>query len=189
MIIKIHGTSGSGKTTAVRELMDLANSVMTIHYGAQKAEAYRLDAGVGTMPTYVLGSYGNACGGVDTIPSTAELITLIDRYRICGHLVFEGLLISTYHGGLGKYLDSMADIPKVWAFMDTPIDECVERVRQRRLAAGNTRPFNEANTRNRVKPIQALRSKLIARGSAVVDIDGSGGGGHQLFDILYRGQV
>lgn len=189
MIIKIHGTSGSGKTTAVRELMDLANSVMPIRYGAQKAEAYRLDAGVGTLPTYVLGSYGNTCGGVDTIPSTAELINRVDKYHRQGHLVFEGLLISTYHGVLGAYLDNMADVTKVWAFMDTPIDECVERVRQRRLAAGNTRPFSEANTRNRVKPIQALRSKLIARGSTVVDIDGSGGGGRQLFDILYRGQV
>lgn len=189
MIIKIHGTSGSGKTTAVRELMDLADSMESIHYGTQKAEAYRLDAGVGTTPTYVLGSYGNTCGGVDTLPSTAELINLIDKYKNQGHLVFEGLLISTYHGGLGKYLDSLSEITKVWAFMNTPIDECVERVRQRRLAAGNPRPFSEANTRNRVKSIQALRSMLIARGSAVVDIDGSGGGGRQLFDILYRGQV
>lgn len=189
MIIKIHGTSGSGKTTAVRELMDLASSVMAIRYGGQKAEAYRLDAGVGTMPTYVIGSYDNACGGVDTISSTDELINLVSMYHRQGHLVFEGLLISTYHGRLGQYLDSLSDITKVWAFMDTPIDECVERVRQRRLAAGNTKPFNEANTRNRVKPIQALRAKLIARGSAVVDIDGSGGGGRQLFDILYRGQI
>lgn len=189
MIIKIHGTSGSGKTTAVRELMDLANSVTALHNGAYKVEAYCLDYGFDTIPTYVLGSYGNTCGGVDTISSTAELITLIDRYCMSGHLVFEGLLISTYHGALGAYLDNLADVTKVWAFMNTPIDECVERVSQRRLAAGNTRPFNEANTRNRVKPIQALRSKLIARGSTVVNIDGSGGGGRQLFDILYRGQV
>jgi len=189
MIIKLHGTSGSGKTTAVRELMDLASSVMPIHYGRKKPEAYRLDAGVGTMPTYVLGSYDNTCGGVDTIPSTTELIDLVGKYKNQGHLLFEGLLVSTYHGGLGSYLDRMTEIPKVWAFMNTPIDECVERVRQRRLAAGNTKPFNEANTRNRVKPIQALRSKLIARGSTVVDIDGSGGSGRQLFDILYKGII
>jgi len=51
------------------------------------------------------------------------------------------------------------------------------------LDAGNTRPFVVANTRNRVKPIQALKDKLTARGDTVVDIDG----GQDLMNILYPG--
>lgn len=183
MIVKLHGTSGSGKTTAVREFMDLAEGVVPIHVEPyKKPEAYKISVGLNYLPTYVLGSYGNKCGGVDTIASTNELIRLIWEYHKQGHLLFEGLLISTYHGAVGKFLDSLPQ-DKVWAFMDTPIDECVARVRQRRLDAGNTRPFNEANTRNRVKPIQALKDKLTARGETVVDIDG----GQDLMNILYPG--
>lgn len=184
MIVKLHGTSGSGKTTAVREFMDLAECVTPIHFGKKKPEAYKVELKSYLLPTYVLGGYSNKCGGVDTIPSTDALIDLIDEYIDLGHVLFEGLLISTYHGFLGKHLDSLPR-DKVWAFLNTPIEECILRVRQRRLDAGNDKPFNETNTRNRVKPINELRRKLISRGSRVEDIDGSGGMGKQLARIIY----
>ena len=48
MIVKLHGTSGSGKTTAVREFMDLAEGVVPIHVEPyKKPEAYKIAVGTG----------------------------------------------------------------------------------------------------------------------------------------------
>jgi thymidylate kinase len=36
--------------------------------------------------------------------------------------------------------------PFAFAFLDTPLSTCISRVRKRRKAAGNTKPFNPENT-------------------------------------------
>ncbi len=153
-IIQLLGTSGSGKTTLARRVAAAYGRSEPI--GPQKRpEAYQITPRKGT-PLYLLGSYENECGGVDTIDSVDALLKLIWDYHLKGHVLFEGLLISTY---LGKLARGLEDLPLHRFFLNTPIEECIKRVKARRLAAGNVKPFNEDNTRNRVKAITSIYRK------------------------------
>lgn len=184
MIIKLHGTSGAGKTTAVRELMALAHTCDPIvPDGAKKPEAYRLQFHELAAPVFVLGNYDITCGGMDTVSSVGDQVNLIHKYAEVGHVVYEGLLLSTYYGSLGKAVERYGN-DHVWAFMDTPIEECIARVKRRREEAGNFKPLNEDNTRARMKPIDALKNKVWKANATVVDIHHTNSGGDQLLNIL-----
>ena len=182
MIIKVHGTSGSGKTTAVRNLMELGE-VDKIG-DPKRPEAYRITNVNGVhRPIFVLGSYEGVCGGMDTISKVADQIALIHDYAPLGHVVYEGLLISTYYGALGQAMEQYGK-EHVWAFLDTPIDVCIERVKARRAAAGNTKPLNERNTRERIKPINSLKLKLGRIGARVETLSYDSDTGEQLRCLL-----
>ena len=168
MLIKIHGTSGAGKTTLVRNLMCCADHIL-LQGPVKRPEAYKLTIPGVAKPVYVLGPYENTCGGMDGVNSVGQQIELIHRYAEEGHVVYEGLLLSTYYGSLGAAVERYGK-DHVWAFLDTPVEVCIERVKARRLAAGNDKPLNERNTRERVKPINSLKARLTRMGANVVTI-------------------
>jgi thymidylate kinase len=151
-IIKIHGCSGSGKSTAVRSLMK--DKPMPIIGMNGKVEAMRLGPDL-----FTLGSYEQACGGVDTIDSADTVIKLIEKYYVLGNIVFEGLLQSTYYGRMGQHSVPYGD-KYIYAFLDTPIDLCLERVIARRASSGRNNKFNPDLTRDKHKTIDAIRRKL-----------------------------
>jgi hypothetical protein len=81
-------------------------------------------------------------------------------------VVFEGLLLSTFYGGIGKLMetwDSMA------MFLDTPLQVCIARVKARRAAAGNFRPFNPNLLTQKHATIARLKDKFGARAMSVSD--------------------
>jgi hypothetical protein len=161
MIIKIHGASGAGKTTAVRSLFEHAMSTGILHGPKGKIEAYNLVLPGVYKHVYVIGSYENHCGGVDTISDYRDVLTLVDHYyRLDGHVVFEGLLQSTYYGAMGEHSRQYGD-NYVYAFLDTPKEVCIERVNARRLANDTRTKFNPENTRKKWDTIERLRRKLI----------------------------
>jgi hypothetical protein len=162
MLIKLHGTSGSGKSTVARFLMAQGLTV-------PETKAYRVDMFHLEKPLFILGLYNTQCGGCDTL-TALEQIDLIHKYAPRGHVFYEGLLGSEYYGKLGEASERYGK-DHVFAFIDTPIEICIHRVIARRLAKGNIKPLNEDNTRNRVHKIASLRSKLIRTGRNVVDID------------------
>lgn len=152
-IIKINGCSGAGKTTAVREFMKVSNPV-AVHGSNLKPEAYVCDGN-----TYVLGSYENTCGGMDTVGSAQQVIDLLDRYAPMGNILFEGLLQSTYYGAMGTHSRKYGD-DYIYAFLDTPIELCLERVIARRAASGRNNKFNPQLTRDKHATIATLKKKL-----------------------------
>jgi len=159
-IVKIHGASGSGKTTAVRSLMDHALSTGILHGVGHKVEAYNLVLPGVYDHVYVIGSYENNCGGVDTIPDYRTVLSLVDHYRsLGGHVIFEGLLQSTYYGAMGEHSKQYGD-DYVYAFLDTPKEVCVERVNARRAQQGTKTKFNPDNTRKKWDTIERLHNKL-----------------------------
>jgi hypothetical protein len=157
-IIKIHGCSGAGKTTAVREYMRLGEATATTTYNG-KPEAYQVRFPDMYHHTYVLGSYENTCGGMDTVGSAAEVMALVDRYAPQGNVIFEGLLQSTYYGAMGTHSRKYGD-RYIYAFLDTPIELCLERVVARRAASGRNNKFNPQLTMDKHKTIDILRMKL-----------------------------
>jgi hypothetical protein len=168
MIIKLHGTSGAGKSTIAYGFLNKAKSVSALSEKG-KIKYYAVDHPDLDRPLYVLGRYESACGGCDTLKA-AEQIDLLDKCAPHGHVLYEGLLASEYYGALGAASEQYGD-NHIFAFLDTPIEVCIERVKARRLAAGNDKPLNEENTRGRIKKIEALKRRLTNMGRVVVDVD------------------
>jgi ABC-type dipeptide/oligopeptide/nickel transport system ATPase component len=137
MIVQIQGTSGSGKSTLVRALMKAAQRVqpLTGNSGNASVEAdYRLHFGhQGRTHVYVVGKYATPCGGCDQVGSSAEVLRRVRAFAKRGHVVFEGLLLSGGQGTLGR---AMLRYGRgfAYAFLDTPLELCLQRVQARREA-------------------------------------------------------
>lgn len=171
-VIKLHGCSGAGKTTVARALMATSSAVNVVTPdGETKPEAYVCDIPGVFNHLAILGSYQNNCGGMDTYPSDApSIIKLIEGYRDVSHVFFEGLLLSTYFGTVGKHCAQYGD-DFIMAFMDTPIAVCLDRIVQRRQQQGSTNKFNPQNTVDKFNTIMRLRDTAKRNGRRVVDID------------------
>ena len=157
--IKLHGTSGSGKSTLARDIM--AQGRMWNCYGGHSRlvwEGHRVDVQDMKWPIFILGKYNSQCGGCDTL-TAVEQIDLLHKYAPFGHVFYEGLLASEYYGKLGEASEMYGD-NHIFAFLYTPIEVCIQRVKDRRLEKGNTKPLNESNTRGRIKKIERLQWRL-----------------------------
>src|SRR6266496_3953960 len=142
-IVSIRGTHGSGKSTIVTKIM--AKYGATPFYGAQrtpksKPESYLLSLN-GSTPLYVIGPYTTACGGADAIQPYSEIWPRVEKAaNMVSHVLFEGALVSSSYGSIGHSMQRRIDENGedcVFAFLDTPLDLCLERIRQRRAAKGN----------------------------------------------------
>jgi len=144
MIITIRGTSGSGKSHVAFTLLKnfLSEKILDEQ---KKILGYRVFAGL-KKPIHLVGKYETACGGTDGIHRQKESADRAIRWGADGHVILEGLLLS----GGGPKAEVTARITETGdychAFLDTPIEVCIERVKARRLAAGNEKPLNTTNT-------------------------------------------
>lgn len=165
MIIKLHGTSGSGKTTAVRGVMALGTLTVVEHNVTRPATpplVYRVDAGRDT-PLFVFGNYETVCGGCDTILDYKTVLpVLLERYAPKGHVLLEGMLLSGAIGVVGEKLEELDQRGQevVYAFMDTPLNVCLARVGGRRLARGKMEPLNPHNTTGKFGQTQRMIVRL-----------------------------
>jgi hypothetical protein len=166
MLINVRGTSGAGKTTVVRALM--ASCPHKPIYGAlglRLPEAYKLTL---PHPVFVIGPYLTPCGGCDRIVPFALIPQLIEKYAQQGHVLFEGMLLSTCFGVIGQLMETR---DSVVMFLDTPLDVCIARVQARRRAAGNFRPFNPKLLAQKHAIIARLKDKFGTRTMSVSDRD------------------
>lgn len=164
MIINIRGTSGSGKTTLVRGLFAASTGVVAIGDRANKPDAYSLTIPDLQRPVFVVGSYENTCGGCDTIKTQDEICNRVRALAPNGHVIFEGLLLSTLwsrYAALDREMTSQGYI-YVWGFLNTPLSVCIERVKHRRDEAGRTdKPFDPSKTEAKFNQIRNVRSKCL----------------------------
>jgi hypothetical protein len=149
MIINPRGTSGSGKTTIIRGIMDHYPAVIPIfdNENQRKPIGYQLTSHPDIKSTYVVGSYENVCGGCDSIKTQDEICDRVRRFAPLGHVLVEGLLMShsfSRYRALALELKPITDY--VFAFLDTPLPLCIERIQSRRDARGATTPLNTTNT-------------------------------------------
>lgn len=144
IILRVAGTFGSGKTTAMRSFFEYPNQVLM---SGGRIAGYRVDASqVGVQkPIFIVGKYDNTCGGTDAIKTQAEIAEKILKAHPLGHVLYEGALVSA-SGLAGQVTQAVHPTGcDVYAFLDTPQELCIERVKGRRLAAGNEKEFNPAN--------------------------------------------
>lgn len=154
MIVNLRGTHGSGKSTVVRRILDRYEAQPEGQDKKGKPMGYVISLSNGSK-LHVVGSYKNDCGGCDGIQPYSEIWPRVVAYAARGHVLFEGALVSSSYGNIGRDSEVYGEC-FVFAFMDTPLEVCLERIRQRRLARGNDKPVDRRNTENKYNSI--LRS-------------------------------
>jgi thymidylate kinase len=187
MIVKLAGPGGSGKTTLMRALMK--HWTFQANHGkvTDLGEFIREEAGLrdnakplfysatilGKQPlseyfnsVVVLGSYESVCGGMDTITDNNTRMALVQRFCSAPStlVLFEGLLTGTTYGALGA-MSETSEVPWIYMFLDTPFEVCAERIRNRRKARGETKPYNpEKSLRGHVRSCQSVLRTVREKG-------------------------
>ncbi len=143
MIINIRGTSGSGKSTLVRNVMALYDSKMRIMKDGRKQPiGYFLS---GKSHLAIPGHYETACGGCDTINGLDNIYGLVRSAADTGtNVLFEGLIVCSDFKRLVQLKDDGYKVLVIG--LNTPLDVCVDSVKQRRLARGNEKELDPTNT-------------------------------------------
>ena len=183
-IVHLRGTSGSGKTTAMRAAMEMCKAKpFERNEKGTKVLVYRgsLNAGVAKqVSVYILGDYSpeRSAGGCDTISSVQEVIDLVEQYgsKRNSIVLLEGLLLAHSWGALGEYVHPRWGERYVNAFLDTPEETCIERVTERRASKGRETEGDRAakimgNIRDDYYRVALCHKRVIARGGVLVDID------------------
>ena len=163
-LLRVSGTFGSGKTTAARDFLRKYPHEELKKEG--KIQGYRIDAtsvGVAT-PVFLLGSYKNTCGGCDGIHTQDEIWGRALKAHRHGHVLMEGALLSGsgLNGAVTKALQPTGCA--VYTFLDTPMEECITRVKIRRTTAGNTKTFDPKNLISKFESVVACYKNLKAAG-------------------------
>lgn len=154
MIVNIRGTSGSGKTFAVRKVMERAKSstkmyacIEGVTQNGSRPDGHMLIIPGLKRPVAVIGDYSSAeCGGCDKIKTQMEAETLVRHAnRLNYHVLFEGLLITHIYRRWADLCEEDID-NFMFLGLSTPVNTCIERVTERRTRKGNNNPLNPANT-------------------------------------------
>lgn len=165
-VIKLGGVNGSGKSTLARAVMGKVDKLQPCSVDLPSGKRGKVYLGrYDGQPIVILGKYETACGGADTISDKDDRLWLLDVYCKGKNIVFyEGLITGKTYGAMGAMSEDHVAKRKgrwLYAFMDTPFDVCVDRVLQRRRAAGNLAPFDAERTmRSTYKSCEALARKL-----------------------------
>lgn len=187
MLVSVRGTNGSGKSTVVQGLLALGrHGPPTKLYGVlgpRMTEALELTLKGVKKPVYVLGSYHVVSGGCDQIQPYDLILDLLRKYAAKGHVVFEGVLVSSSYGRVGRLMEEWGQ-DAVFAFLNTSLEQCIENVKKRRSARDDEREFNPHNLTTKYNQIVKNRVKIAAEGKLrVVDLD-FGKGTEQVLELL-----
>ena len=174
MIIQLRGTSGSGKSTAMRKFM--ARYDWEPHGPPNNPKSVPLYYTCGKIA--VLGNYSNKIGGGwDTVPKpytkqafgsvgAAGYFNLCKKLLADGfeYLICEGLMVSEDV----RWTQLLPDVHCL--FLTTPAEKCLEWVEKRRTEKGNAKSVHEKKELSKTgkkKPTAAhrlyLRSRTIER--------------------------
>lgn len=145
MIISIRGTHGSGKSTVMTTILKKYENEPESIGKKGRPDNYKVTIPFLDRPVFIIGSYATACGGCDGIQPYSEIWPRIARLAELGHVIFEGALVSSSYGNIGRASEVYGD-DFIFAFMDTPVDECIRRIQLRRAAKGNEKPLDPRNT-------------------------------------------
>lgn len=158
MIINIRGTHGSGKSHLIKQLLKRYVAQPTDVDKKGRPNNYVMPLSNGSK-LYVVGPYYNACGGCDAIQPYSLIWPRVVEFAKVGHVLFEGALVSSSYGNIGRSSEVYGR-SFVFAFLSTPLDVCLDRIRRRRLARGNTKPLDPKNTEYKYNDIERSVPKI-----------------------------
>ena len=140
-ILDIRGTHGSGKSYIMHSLIALGASSI-------EQQGEHLGHHVRRLRCGILGSYERVCGGCDGIKTADEVVRRVRLFaRVYQRVALEGILVAHTFKRYNALAVEMTEAGHryVFAFLDTPLNECVRRVRHRRAEAGNGKPLDPSN--------------------------------------------
>ena len=159
MIINIRGTSGSGKSTLVRKVMEQFSTVLPSRViGRRQPQGYHCGPSGGAR-LFVPGHYETACGGCDTLPAIDLTFNIIANQAEVYDILFEGIMVS----GEWKYTTALhTKFPGRLhvIVLDTPLDECIKSLLDRRAARGDVRTFDSTRTIRRKSEVDRMAERL-----------------------------
>lgn len=143
MIISLRGTSGSGKSRIVHDIIRWYGAeVVLVSYppeeGAkQRPMGYLCGELGGRRRLFVPGHYEISNGGVDTLPTIGYAYDLIRKHHELGFdVLYEGKNMSD---GWGRIVELKKDgIPVRAVLLTTSLGDCVRSVRERGHAISET---------------------------------------------------
>jgi hypothetical protein len=151
LIISVRGTSGSGKSTIVRKLLALGyqdGAPILGMLGVRAPEAYLVELPDGG-DLFVLGPYVAPTGGMDAVVGHGGIpacLQLLDKYEGKGHVVFEGLILSSMWGSVGRWLEARKD-KVIIAPISASLEECQAGLASRGKSRGDkTQKFHYEGT-------------------------------------------
>lgn len=190
MIINIRGTNGSGKTTLARDLIGAdAKPIDLLQYQKQIKSGFKhkwVDGWGGSTDFLAVGSYKQGCGGLDTVPSfdlqQRAIRVAHDWKREGGHelprdgrpryIVAEGVLASTVFGSWGNFFGGFNKDEVVIAYLDTPLEVCLQRITARQIAAtGEAREIKTDQVADKIKAIEATKARFDKAGFQTIWVD------------------
>jgi hypothetical protein len=187
VILQIRATSGGGKTTLMRYLMELAYCKPVVTQQTTRGSKTLINKGnwMG-YPFYVVGPYDKeGTGGCDRISKIEEVIALVDRCARKTHdergdhkgiVCFEGLLLAHSWGQMGEFLHEEYGARYMNAFIDTSIEQCYKNVLRRRAAAGadNTDADRVGKIHKNIVAdhyrVELAHKRVLARGGRLIDV-------------------
>jgi hypothetical protein len=142
-------------------------------FGTRTPEAYECAVPGIEHPLFVIGPYETPCGGCDAIQPYGLILDLLRKYAAQGHVLFEGLLIGDSYGSVGALLDQLPGegVSSAVIRLNTPLDECLERVQKRRAERGDSRPLNPKHTIAHFERSLNSRRAFEAAGTRAVWLD------------------
>lgn len=169
MIITVRGTSGSGKSTVVKKLIELYQQPGTPGYIDSRRKPHHVDYQhpQGGRPLRVMGHYECATGGGDTL--TTFGLDYIFKYVEWASehdevdVLIEGLVVSSdtvRTFGIHK----RGNTPIHVIHLIEPMEKCVESVGERRRAGGNMQPLNPDATEVKWRFIKKSVTRFDAAG-------------------------
>jgi len=164
MIINVRGTSGSGKSTLIRKIMDRYQTKVAVKAkGRKQPLGYILHNPDSVRWLAVPGHYETPCGGCDTIPNMAEVFHQVRAGHKANYdVLFEGAIVST----LAKQIIEMHQegFPIEVVSLNTPLEDCLAGIQERRDARGDTRPLSPKATEGKYKSTRSTHAKFQAAG-------------------------
>lgn len=187
MILQIRGTSGTGKTTVMRAVMEAAEcKPCKTEKGKRKERVVAYRGKWDELNVYVLGNYENeGTGGCDCINEIETVVQLVDEFASVTHrangdhkaiILFEGLLLAHSWGRMGEFVHEKYGHRYMNAFLSTTCEQAVKNVLARRLKAGanNDDPERVAKIIKNIEAdyyrVELAHKRVITRGGLLVDV-------------------
>jgi ABC-type oligopeptide transport system ATPase subunit len=177
LLIYVHGTNGSGKSTLARALLAEAGGATGVNY-LMKKDGFGLTHHKKVTYTHTqagvifIGSYGNACGGVDGLSPYHGIFDVVATNASASRKMFaEGLVTP----GL-ETCQRLADMVEKCLFilLDTPDAQAVRNVLTRRARKGTDKPYDPANLHKKTRSAVSWANRLEDAGLNVARLSWDG---------------
>lgn len=172
-IINIRGANGSGKTTVLRNLAqnyELDCEVILVGVADHKPIPVTF---CNSSKIAIVGDYSkesnncttSGCDRIKTQSAAKEVLDCLLRAPSVEVVLFEGIIVSTIYEPWKLWAEKHGGM--TWAFLDTPLDVCLERIQKR----NGGKEIKEDLVAGKVNTITRVREKAEADKLHVVTID------------------